>query len=258
MDKRIKGLVAGCCSLGIALLVAGPSWSAVAEKTALPAAATLEELDQIVINGKRIEQLILESEQRLFERYNTLNGNNDFDVDCSAKWNDDKSTGYGTTQYKSGCVPLFFANAMAGERTIPLGGTTCRSSTDTNGFFMRTPTGWGSLANSSLSSRSGGNPVVITPPFIGCNSSSTIASPRAHLMWLDRRAAFKANLGEVIRTDPQLQALAGEFNSLMRENDDALKIAAAARKQQLELQRSAQKCPAPTSPRVAPKACKTS
>ena len=250
MDKRNKGLFAGCCSLGIALLVTGPSWSAIADKTTPPTAATLE-LDQIVINGKRIEQRIMESEQRLYERYNALNANNDFDVDCSAKWNDGKSSSYGTgaVQYRSGCVPLFFANAMAAEVTHSTGWTTCR-------FSMRTPTGWGPLADSGLRTPAGGRAFAVAPAGYSCVSDSNIASPGVRLMWLARRDAFKTNLNKVIHSDPQLQALAGEFNSLMRENDDALKVAAAARKQQVQLQRAAQKCPAPTSPRAAPKACK--
>jgi hypothetical protein len=78
----------------------GPSWSAVEKEAALPAAATLEELDQIVANDKRIEQRILEREQRLYERYNKLNANNDFDVDCSVMWSNRNLTSYGVAHFK--------------------------------------------------------------------------------------------------------------------------------------------------------------
>lgn len=249
MDKRIKGLLSACCSLGVALLGTGPSWSAVEKDAALPA-AELEELEQIVINGKRIEQRILESEQRLYARYNALNTNKDFDVDCTAKWADGKPSGYGTAQYRSACVPHFFANAMAAELTHSRGWTTCRPS-------MRPTTVWGSLADSTLRTPSGGRSVAVAPPGFSCVSDSSIASPGTRLMWLERRDAFKANLNSVIRSDAQLQVLAREFNSLVRENDDALKVAAEARKRQAELQQAARKCPVPTSPRSAVKACRS-
>jgi hypothetical protein len=246
MDRRIKGLLAAC-SLGVALLGTAPSWSAIDQEVALPP-TELDELEQIVINGKRIEQRILESEQRLYERYNALNGNQDFDVDCSAKWNDGKSSGYGTAQYRSGCVPLFFANALAANLTHSRGWTTCRSS-------MRASTGWGSGMDSTLRTPSGGRSVTVSPPGFECVSDSSISSPAARLTWLERRDAFKANLNNVIRGDPELQALAREFNSLMRDNDDALKVSAAARKQQAELRRAARMCAAPTSPRASARAC---
>jgi hypothetical protein len=246
MDKRIKGLFAACCSLGVALLVTGPSWSAVEKEAALPAAATLEELDEIVINGKRIEQRILESEQRLYERYNTLNANNDFDVNCSTRWSDHQLTSYGTAHFKSGCVPRFLANAMARASSSAGSGSSSRSWTNTpvvGGYaLMRSHTVWGPTGGGSSSLHS---------------PASIISLPSLQLLWLDRRAAFKANLNKVIRGDPQLQALAGELNSLVQENNDALKVAEAARKAQTKLRRAEQKCAAPISPRAVAKACKT-
>jgi hypothetical protein len=258
MDKRIKGLIGACCSFGISLLMAGPAWSVAAQESALPPSATLEELDEIVLNGKRMEQRMLESEQRFYQVYNQLNARKDFNVTCSFWASDPKSSGVGVVRMKQSCVPAFYADAVAEE----------------SGNFIRTSASFDSCTRPSTFYLSQTSVLAVGGPLNGqmvsfANVPSSwpdncypVAAPRVpsarpYLMWLDRRAAFEENLVKVMRSDPQLQALGGQFQSLIKESGDAQKMATQARKLRVELRLAARKCPVPTSPRNPTKGCKS-
>src|SRR5262245_42564511 len=118
MDKRIKGLMAACCSLGVAMLASDPAWSVAAQEAASPSSMTLEELDEIVLNGKRMEQRMLESEQRFYQRYNMLNARQDFDVTCSYFARTRNSSGFGDSSFMQRCVPAFFSDAVEEETAL--------------------------------------------------------------------------------------------------------------------------------------------
>jgi hypothetical protein len=266
MDKPIKGMIVACFSLGVSLLAAAPAWSVAAQETTPLASATLDELDEIVVNGQRMERRMLESEQRFYNAYNLLNTNKDFAVTCKFVRADQNPGAYGASRYTPGCVPVFYANAMADEAGEYMGSScgadsfspfdsrTFTASTSGNsyaytsngsssdGFFFINgqPRGWG-----------GADPVG------GCIYVARPPSEKPHLMWLDRRAAFEENLMKVMRSNPQLQSLGGQFQSLIDESRDAQKLAADARKLRVELKLAARKCPAPTSPRSLTKACKS-
>ena len=267
MDKRIKGLIVACCALGVSMLVTAPAWSVAAPDAAAPSAATLDQLDEIVLNGKRMEQRMLESEQRFYQLYNKLNAREDFDVTCNYEVVNPNSVGIGALRTRQSCVPLFFTNAIDDERGMRRTGA-CGSSGPSFGLygssrfsFPATP----AVTNSFYNAWDGAYSDARTADFSSSTpalSVSTNISPcvvaiseRPHLMWLDRRAAFEENLTKIMRSEPQLQALGGQFESLIEESANAQKLATEARKLKVELRLAARKCPVPTSPRSATKSC---
>src|SRR5262249_15040691 len=139
MDKRIKGLVVACFSLGVSLLATGPAWSVAASEATPLSSATLDELDEIVLHGKRMEQRMLESQERFYQLYNKLNANDDFDVSCKFVYVDPDATGYGASRTKQGCAPMFFVNAVAEDPQSYPSGSCSYSSTFSD---IRTGNNW--------------------------------------------------------------------------------------------------------------------
>ena len=69
-----------------------------------------EQLDEVVIEGKRLYQLrkeIVAAEDRFFKLYNELNKDDDYDVQCANEANT------GSRIKQRVCKPVFFSNAEA-------------------------------------------------------------------------------------------------------------------------------------------------
>ncbi len=75
-------------------------------------------------------------------------------------------------------------------------------------------------------------------------------SVEPQLVWLNRRAEFVANLGKVLQSDPQLQAMARQLDALALEGRQTEENVAQARKVRLEEKLAARKCTQPVSPRA--------
>lgn len=267
MNRQIKGLVASLGALGVSLLLSGPAWSqavqasAGAKPSAIPDTVTLEELDTIVINARRFEDRLAESERNFYRRYNQLNAKEDLDVNCDVWLADPNFRGAGPAPEKRHCLPKFLADRI--KLDSPMVVATSRSGRGSfgrgpvNGIALGggeymvpnyvgyaptyTPFNWSNSANASYSS-----------------SRSQTITPLQYLLYVNRRSEVQENLNTVMRSDPELQVLAGRFETLVQERDDTRRIAAEARKLRVAMRLEQRKCPQPTSPRELTKACKSS
>lgn len=267
MNKQIKGLVASLGALGVSLLLSGPAWSqagqepAEAKPSAIPDSVTLEELDTIVINARRFEDRLAESERNFYRRYNQLNAKDDLDVNCDVWLADPNFRGAGPAPEKRHCLPKFLADrikldspmVMVSSRSgrgsfgrgpvngIYLGGGEYMVPNYVGGYAqVYMPFNWSNSANASFSS-----------------SRSQTITPLQYLLYVNRRSEVQENLNTVLRGDPELQVLADRFEALVQERDDTRRVAAEARKLRIEMRLEQRKCPQPTSPRDLTKACKS-
>lgn len=88
--------------LVVASVVAAPSMSAQPDAAAEP----VEELDEIVVRGKRLAQEIEEAEDKFFKLFNEVNKDHRYDTHCVSVRLPDSRIETRT------CIPAFVANAM--------------------------------------------------------------------------------------------------------------------------------------------------
>ena len=105
MKMRAMGIVSfGIC---VGLAAAMPATAGQAAPSA-EVTAGLQELDEIMVRGKRLKQTIVEAEDEFFSLFNNLNKDDDYDTHCQQLNVDPES------QIRSRvCMPGFVANAMA-------------------------------------------------------------------------------------------------------------------------------------------------
>lgn len=83
------------------------------------AAENAEQLDEVVILGKKLYQLrqdVVKAEDKFFEAFNELNKDDDYDIKC------EKTTTAGTRLKSRQCQPVFFSEAEAAEARAMLTG----------------------------------------------------------------------------------------------------------------------------------------
>jgi hypothetical protein len=263
MNKQINGLVAAGL-LGAALLLSGPAWSLAepANADAKPATSldtmTLEELDLVVINAKRFEERLFDSERKFYQLYNQLNARADLDVTCDVWLADPTYSGAATAPSKRHCLPEFVANDIELESpAVPVTIRTCRgtgavlATTSFDSWTMPQPFSYGIGGGRAVSISGIGTCSV---QLARSNEAQRIPQ-HSYLLYLSRRAEFHDNLDRVMQSDPQLQEIGGQFMALVQERDDTRRVAAQARKLRVELRLAQRKCPQPTSPRSLTKAC---
>ncbi|MEO6078472.1 MAG: hypothetical protein ABIQ86_01655 [Steroidobacteraceae bacterium] len=91
-------------------VAANPTPSRTAPVTQPANASADSELDEFVIEGKKLSQLrkqIVEAEDRFYQLYNELNTDKDFDVNCETQ------APLGTRITQRVCKPVFYAEAEA-------------------------------------------------------------------------------------------------------------------------------------------------
>lgn len=266
MNKQIKGLVGAAGVAGVSLLLSGPAWSLAAQEpteaqpSAITDSVTLEELDTIVINARRYEDRLFESERNFYRRYNQLNVKDDLDVNCDVWLADPDYRGAGAAPEKRNCLPKFLADRISLES--PMVVATGRSG---RGSFGAGPVNGIYLGGGEYSVPTNAGYVQTYTPFnwsSSANVSSSYSAPRriselAYLLYVNRRAEFQENLNTVMRSDPELQVFADRFQALVQERDDTRRVAAEARKLRVAMRLEQRKCPPPTSPREQMKACKS-
>jgi hypothetical protein len=77
------------------------------------------ELDEVKVLGLKLYQMrerMIAAEERFYARYNELNRNNDFDVECKSE------APLGTRLRRRSCKPVYYANAQAEEAQAILRG----------------------------------------------------------------------------------------------------------------------------------------
>jgi hypothetical protein len=251
MDRQSRNWTFQSGVSGLALLAASlcnaatPLPIALAESALAAVPETLEELDEIVLQGKRLQQRIREAETRFYRVYNEVNSSPDLDVTCSFVYRDRSSFASRILDIRQGCVPMFVVNNM---RAAPL-------------YVIQTSysctTGASNFIYSSVAANSNGQVDMYTPPgWSGgglhpdtCGTSINLAAPTgpsAELVWLSRRSEFQAHLARAIATDERLQELAGTLHELAAEGRTTLAMINAGRNLRMQELR----CIAP--PRAAP------
>lgn len=168
----------GCMAVLVAtgLAAAGTAW-AQSTASAGKAIEELEELDEVVVHGRRLAERIERAEDRFFKLYNQLNKNHDFDINCPSLPLD------GDTRIEGRfCMPAFFANALA---DAIVWNQRCRGTTDEEGNYEPPPP-------------------CYTPPAPEVVLASRSAELQRHMM-------------NVIRSNPQLGDMAGELDQLHME-----------------------------------------
>ncbi len=108
-----------CLTLVAALCLAGTAVSLAADAPAAssPTAPTqaqsppeqLEELDEVVVRGRRLQEDIVKAEDNFYKLYNQLNKNDDYDVNCTYLNNPDNP---GSKIKVRMCIPGFVADAI--------------------------------------------------------------------------------------------------------------------------------------------------
>lgn len=179
--QRLPALLAASLLLG-SLPASLVAQDAVAVRTNVNAPAyksvdELIELDEVVVQGTRLQDRIVKAEDRFFKLYNELNKNNDYDVNCAYL-----PLEQDTRIDSRLCAPAFYANAIVDELVWQ---ERCRGSQDSEGNYVPPP------------------PCYTPPP--------------PDLVLLDRSNDYAKNLMSVIRSDPRLQEMAGELDDLHRE-----------------------------------------
>jgi hypothetical protein len=85
--------------------------AAPAQTSATAAGDALQELDEIMVRGKKLKQVIADAEDEFFDLFNDVNTDDDYDTNCSYL---NLDAGNGGSQLKSRvCMPGFVADAMA-------------------------------------------------------------------------------------------------------------------------------------------------
>lgn len=170
-------LMAALCS-GMPPTAAASSITQLAAATsALQVIEELEELDEVVVHGTRLQDRINQAEDRFFKLYNELNKDDDFNINCAYVALDPDSR----IQSRL-CTPSFFVNAITetyqwAER--------CTGTQDEEGNYVPPPP-------------------CYTPPDPG-------------LVLAARSDEYARNIMSVIKSDPRLQAMAGELDDLHLE-----------------------------------------
>lgn len=182
MNKGLKGF---CLLVAGMLTCAAPTWvTAAAEQPAAPAAAqaeAIEELDEVVVKGGRLFDQIVKAEDQFFKLYNELNTNDDFDTNCAFMNLDVDSR-----IEQRVCMPAFFADAKAEQIRFNV---LCAEQTarDEEGQIL--------------------------------SRGTCYEPPSAELIFFGRREAYVNNVLKVIGSDPRLQQIYQEVESLHAERE---------------------------------------
>jgi hypothetical protein len=148
-----------------------------AEAAAPVAIEELEELEEVIVHGTRLNDRIVKAEDKFFRLYNQINKNDDYDVHCAYLELD-----AGSRIQDRICTPGFFADAIVEQMVWA---ERCRGSQDSEGNYVSAP-------------------ACYTPP-----------PPDAVLF--HRADDYAANVMKVIKTDPRLGDMAGELDQLHME-----------------------------------------
>jgi hypothetical protein len=97
--------------LGCAILCSvAAANSGASEAPPPPAVEELEELDEVVVRGKRLRDVIIKAEDEFYKLYNQLNKDDKYDVNCPYL---NTGSDYGSRISSRLCLPGFVADAIA-------------------------------------------------------------------------------------------------------------------------------------------------
>lgn len=224
-----------CLTFLAAMCLAGTAASLAAESPAVASSTTdpsmqgqqeaLEELDEVVVRGKRLQEAIVDAEDAFYKLYNQLNKQNDYDVNCAYLNNPDSP---GSQIKMRMCIPVFVANAMVDWNQWkircqpPMEGFDEFSCLDRNGdnrlsrqevaarvelesqMFMLDADSSGYLTRDEL-------------PEEGFSGPSIYQPPPPDLVLMEGTEKWYRHMMQVINNDPVLREQAGRLDDLYRD-----------------------------------------
>lgn len=225
----------------------------------------LEELDEVVLHGKRLELRLQEAEQRFYDLYNVLNERDDLDVTCRFLYLDRSTPGSRSLGIRQGCVPVYVASAITPASQSPRRETSARPlQNEPTALFYEgrhyTRPGWSGKSGSALAAVPASVATAELPEVLARKlAGSLIARPSeskdnalqvmhepGQLVWMSRRSEFEAQVAGVVARDERLQVLARELNELAAEGRESIAMMNAGRQLGME----ERKCvSAPRAPR---------
>lgn len=232
--KRMTTIFCVTLAVGLAGAMSGPAFGGAAPEDDAMEQATvnperaqevLMELEEVVVQGKRLQQRIVEAEDEFYKLFNQINTNDDYDTNCPYL---DLSADGGSRINSRVCMPVFVANAIA-DYTVwrrqcqpPLDGFDEFSCLDRNRderltwqeaavrpsldaqFFMLDADNSGYLTRDELPDEGMSGPVGYQPP------PPELVLAEGSNRWYEHTL-------KVINSDPRLQEMAGRLDDMHRE-----------------------------------------
>lgn len=200
--------------------VAAPAAAA----TSVPASAApatraevLEELDEILVRGKRLKQVIIEAEDEFYELFNEINEDEDYDTSCPSLNINPERGGAITSRV---CLPGFMATAMA-DWAVSKVECTDYSSYDTNmdGRMSYDESPDHAKTRWSLLDRNGDR--FLSPIEYADDMQAAVVAcrqpPPPQLVLMERTRDWYQHMLKVTNSDPRLKKMAGHLDDLYQE-----------------------------------------
>lgn len=191
----------------------------------IEAKAPLQQLDEIMVYGKRLRDRIVEAENEFYKLYNQLNKDDDYDVNC-ALLNLSADTGSRLNQRL--CLPVFAAEAIA-EYTVfrrmcqpPLDGFdefSCLDRNDDERLSRQEAAVRPSLDAQFMTLDADYNGYLTRDelPEEGFGASPAYMPPPPELVIAERSKRWYDHMMTVIKSHPRLQEMAGRLDELHME-----------------------------------------
>jgi hypothetical protein len=186
--------------------------------TAPPAQAeVLEQLDEILVRGKRLRQVIIEAEDEFYELFNEVNQDEDYDTSCPTL---NVNVERGAARNTRVCLPGFMATAMA-DWAVSKVECTDYTSHDTNmdGRMSYDEAPDHSKSRWSLLDRNGDR-FLSAIEYADDLQAMTVACrqpPPPQLVLMERTRDWYQHMLKVTNSDPRLKNMAGRLDDLYRE-----------------------------------------
>ncbi len=220
MRTRLSLAVALClvAAIGVRAAEVAPAESP-APATAAPTtqAEVLEELDEIMVRGKRLKQVIIEAEDEFYALFNEVNQDEDYDTSCpTLNVNPDRGVALNTRV----CLPGFMATAMA-DWAVSKVECTDYSSYDTNmdGRMSYDESPDHARSRWSLLDRNGDR-FLSAIEYADDLQAATVACHQPappQLVLMERTQAWYQHMLKVTNSDPRLKKMAGHLDDLYQE-----------------------------------------
>lgn len=194
--------------------------------SAAPAGEELQELDEIMVRGGRLLDLIAEKEDKFYDLFNKLNDDDRYDTACVYLNLDPESL---TAAIKSRvCIPGFVADAMADYAVWksfcrpPTDGFDeydCLDKNDDNRLSMNEAMARPELVGDFATLDADMDGILSREEFGTQTMGSTIAyqPPPPQLVLMEGTKKWYDHMMKVTNSDPRLADMAGELDDLYRE-----------------------------------------
>jgi len=226
-----------CLPLLAAICLASAAVTLAAEAPPAPVAATtsapsaqgpevLEELDEVVVRGRRLQEAIVEAERDFYKLYNQLNKNDDYDVNCAYLNNPDSP---GSRIQMRMCIPGFVADAMVDWNVFRLQCNppieefdvfSCLDRNDDNRLSQQEVSARVELDARMFTLDADRNGYLTRDELPDEGIAGTVAPyqpPSPDLVLMEGTSRWYTHMMQVIKSDPRLEEQAGKLDDLYRD-----------------------------------------